>query len=324
MIISNKHVAIFLIIITACYTASVFPNLLTHDEYPDYYLWMKPYLDKCQVGTIPQFTNGTDIENLRNPVKWQLNCLSHKIGYDNLIPGIIGISILPMTYLVAVSLTRNKMISMGAVVGVLINPLYHDWSVSGVYDQSWALFLLVSIYLIFKLPLAAPFSFVVSIATKALAVCYLPMWIFIAYKHLKNNDDKIIIIGLVCMMTLTGLVLLYALSNTLTGTHIGFYPEHLWDGFARTIGILAISLPVLFVFLGLEHGFKKYTKPISGRNDSLIWLLGIIISTPIIYLFSGQFMFPYRFVPFTVFLSIYCSIVMYQVIESFMQLKKKV
>lgn len=324
MNISNKHVAIFLIVLVGSYTATVFPNLWTHDEYPDYYLWMKPYLDSCKLGHVPQYTNGTDIENLRNPIKWQINCLSHKIGYDNLIPGIIGISILPMSYLVAVSLTRNKIISMGAVIGVLINPLYHDWSTSGVYDQSWALILLASIYLIFRVPVASPFAFVISIATKGLAVCYLPMWIYLVWRHVSSKRKKIIVIGIVSSLSITGLLTLVALTGTLTGTHLGFYPEHLWDGFARTIGILAISLPVLFVFLGLEHGFKKYTKPVSGRNESLIWLLGIIISTPLIYLFSGQFMFPYRFVPFTVFLSIYCTSVIYQVVESFMQIKKKV
>lgn len=297
------------------------------DTYPDYYMVEKPYLDTCSLTKLPHLdytdpdTGNHYSETARNPLNWWLDCAGHKLfmGYDNLLPTIFSLAIIPMTYLVTVAVTQYRIAGLTASIFLTINPLFNQWANSVTYDQIWAFFLLLSVWLVFRSKYVSIPVYLLSIASKALAAFYLPMYLYSISKS--KASRKAGIYFMIGVVAIAGIWIEY--STVGLGAKIAFHPENAVEGVERAFDIIVWDLPVIFGFVGIEFMFRKYSPSVQGKDIAFVWMAGIWIISALIYLFSGQFSFPYRFVPFAAFMSMYIGIVCTRVVLSFESIAKK-
>jgi len=313
-------------------TQSVFPLMQawSPDPEPDYKYFIIPYVQTCnpfeyperqnytktivivdgQEMVIPEYQTGV-FEPTRNPLKWWLNCVSYKIfDTPKLVPIFFNISLMPLVYLLTVQLTKDRFIGLLALGAFVANPLYSNWISSGIYDQVWSFFLILSVYLMYRFKDGGlPYlSFFVSLTAKTLGLLYLPAWF---YSYIKTESSKtrkimftfILFALLACVFIISGGKLQW-----FTGGELGFHPENEHDIIYRNFEMLwEIVLPLVF-FVLLSTNFRpEHPSPL--RLLCVIWMVNGLFTTVIIYLFSNQFQFVYRFVPFAVFMSIFVAVV---------------
>lgn len=292
------------------------------DPEPDYNIFVMPYVQNCHLFQYPQrdgvILNSDNVTAIhdgkyqptRDPLKWWLNCLSYQAtGTPKFIPIIFNVGIIPLAYLLAVALTRDKLIGLIAVTALLVNPIFTRFENSGTYDQVWSFLLLFSVYLFYKFKKNGDWSFVslfASLAAKGIGILYLPVWFYTLYKSEKPRLAKVVLGGIV----IAGLVVLAILVKTdfALGGHIGFHPENIQLAISQNIKMLWEILPVLIIAIGINRLFNPKNK-VPNKNITALWMLSAFMTTPIIYLFSDQLAFVYRFMPFLVFMSIYLGMV---------------
>ena len=290
------------------------PHMTEHDKYPDYWHNIIPSTFKCDVFDFKKEGSGYS----RAPLKFWLNCVSfHITGSPNYLPIALNMGIMPMTYLLATRMTNDRIIGLIALVTLINIPLYNDWKTSGTYDMGWALFLLLSVYFLYsktnnytKYPKAPEIFFIISAAFKSLTLMYLPAWIYSARKN--DKTISIVFVGVAIVS-----VLLMVKPEVIVGNSIGFYPEHWEQALFRNISLLWQIIPLMMGLAVLYAGFKG--KSPQGMKDVSIWILWIILTTPIIHLFTMQLTFSYRFIVLGVFLSILCGQVIVRVGNWYMQ-----
>ncbi len=292
------------------------------DPQPDYNLFIIPFVQNCHVSQYPQMQgyklnpdNVTATYNgkfvpVRDPLKWWVNCLSYKLTESpKLIPILFNIGLMPLVYLLTLQLTKDRLTSLIALIAFGNNPLYHDWLGSGTYDQVWSFFLVLSIYIVFKQKEIdmSPITLLFSMAAKSLTAMYLPAWIYTIWKAPKTGKEKITL-SIICIVSLILVVgYVYLLHVNPIGGNIGFFPGNWHDAAYRNWEMLWPEIPFLMVFTLLSINFEP-VNPSPHRRLCAIWILNALVTTPIIFLFTTQFQFVYRFVPLAVFMSIFIAI----------------
>lgn len=276
--------------ILAAYSVNLVQEINDVEPYPDYYaniIGMKMYCDY-------------DIDT-RGFLKYWANCFSYQyIGHDRIIPIMASISIVYLVYVLANTITNNRIIGLISMAVMTQNQLLTKFDSSPTYDQVWVVFLLLSIILLYKKPILGLFTFPISIASKILAVGYLPA-MFANVIMDKRTNRKVNLIWL-SAVSIIGIATISFLS---VGSYIGFYPERLLDGFLRIFESVWPIFPVIIGTIVIDRFFMPKEK-IDGKKIVLVWIAWILLTTPLIYLFTeGQLQFGYRFVPFAAFFSIY-------------------
>lgn len=314
----KKIIPILVLLVTIAQGVQAIPQAWTPDTYPDYTMFVVPYLQHCSLNHFPQrdgyvvlSDNVTAIhdgkyKDTRDPLKWYINCLSYKTtGSASFIPILFSIGLIPLVYLVSIQLTNDRLIGLISTTAFILNSLYSVWVTSSTYDQTWSFFLVLSVYLMFRLKgtqYAIP-GLLTSFAAKGLGVLYLPAWIYSLWKTETSQRNKLL--GLGIMFLLFGLGSLYLSSKTNpVGADIGFYPNHLQDGLLRNMSMLYDVIPTLILF-GIISRVIKPKERTKNRGLVISWIVSAFMTTPLIYLFTNQFQFVYRFVPLAVFMSIF-------------------
>lgn len=293
------------------------------DPQPDYNIFIIPYVKNCHILQYPQrdgYTlnsdNVTATHNgkyapTRDPLKWWMNCVSYKVtGSPKLIPILFNIGLMPLVYLLTKSLTKDHLIALIALIAFGNNPLYHDWIGNGTYDQVWSFFLVLSLYILFKQKGIdfSPVTLALSMTAKSLTVMYLPAWLFTIKHTQKTRKEKIelslIIIG--GLLFIIGYLVIIKHVDPIGGS-FGFFPGNWHDIVYRDLEMLWPEIPFLMIFTLLSVNFLPLS-PSPHRKLCAIWILNSLITTPIIFLFTTQFQFVYRFVPLAVFMSIFIAI----------------
>src|SRR5437867_6060425 len=208
---SKQLSATIVILVMLGFTAYDLPQIETNDTYADYDIVEKPYLDTCSLTSLPHldYTNPDNnvrtIETARNPLNWYLDCIGHKLfnGYNNVLPFLFSVSIIPVTYLLTYSITHKRIAGLVAGGMITLNPLFYDWSSSVTYDQGWALFLLLSIWLVYRAPLLSLPAYLGSILAKGLAIADLPVYLYTVIKSQHSLETKI---GICVMLSLVAIV----------------------------------------------------------------------------------------------------------------------
>lgn len=313
---NTQLVTILLALLIGVEAWALVPSMFEkHDPYPDYYYFVLPVMNSCELDELPHI-NG---QETRGPLKWYINCLSYKI-FDNhkTIPILFSIGLMPLVYYLGYYISRDRIIGILSLIAFTYNPIYNDWNHNGTYDQVWAFFLILSVVILFKYQKGggAIASYFISIFAKALTLLYLPVWLYTIYKTEKPRQVRLaqIVATLIILITLGYVTLSYLEEDLgfLVGNEIGFYPEN-WDqALFRNISILWQVIPALLLFFGVYFYFKTGYKP---KNIGLVfaWMLFIVLTTPIIHLFTQQNQYTYRFVPFAAFMSIFISMVIVKV-----------
>lgn len=306
------------VLVTLAQGIQAIPQAWTPDTYPDYNMFIVPYIQHCSLNHFPQRDGYTVLsdnvtaihdgkyKDTRDPLKWYVNCLSYKItGSASFIPILFSLGLIPLVYLLSMQLVKDKLIGLLSMTAFILNPLYSNWVTSATYDQTWSFFLALSVYLMFRFKgtqYSIP-SLLASLAAKGLGVLYFPAWIYSLWKTQASQRNRLM--GLGIMFLLFGLGSMYLVSKTnVVGGDIGFYPEHIQDGLLRNMSMLYDVIPTLILFGVISRVIKPKERT---KNLGLViaWIVSAFMTTPLIYLFTNQFQFVYRFVPLAVFMSIF-------------------
>lgn len=272
----------------------------TPDKEVDYY-GILIYSYTCDPLEIPK-RNTDQLEITRNPIKWWAACASfHWFNHNiKVIPLIFNIMVLPMVYLVAFSLTKDRLIGVVALVAFIYNPLYSDWKTSGTYDNIWSFFLLLSVWIANSRIALIPYLF--SVAGKSISLMYLPAWLWTIHKTHKNKYQTIMAGGVVLSLVLIGSQYL-----NFVGAGIGFYPERIDQAVFRNISVLWQVIPFIALFVVLNRNFIPKIK-IPNEKLVMVWIVCALLQNPVIYLFTLQDTYSYRYVPLAAFMSIFIGI----------------
>lgn len=295
------------------------------EQYPDYYEGILPYVLECDLQE-PWKREGYEVS--RSPLKWSLHCISFNyLGSPTFLNSIFGIGLMPLVYILGTTITKDRIIGLLALIMFTQNPLYTDWVTSGTYDMAWAFFVIASVIMIYKHGFLTPIGLLVAaFGFKSMTLLYIPPWLY----SLKNNDNRFWILGLLFGGVGFGACMLYSFGmniETLVGNSIGFYPENIEQALFRNISLLWQVIPALM----LMGGVAAYLRPkngIKGKREMVFWLIWIILTTPIIHLFTQQLTFSYRFTVFAVFMSIFGSMVLVDagnfIVEQKLKIKPKI
>lgn len=328
---SKRIIPLIVIMITIGQGGQALLQAWQPDPYPDYQIFMVPFLQHCDPLKVPQrdgYTllsdNVTAIhngiyKNTRDPLKWWMDCASYQwLDHSKILPILFNIGIIPLTYLLSTALTKDRIIGFLAVTTLLANPLYTQWITSMTYDQEWAFFLLLSVWLMYRFKALAYPSLLFSVLAKGLSIMYLPAWLYSLFKSDMKRNEKIAIIGLIGIAIAGTMLLLHGKIESMVGASIGFFPDHAGDALTRNFSMLWDEMPYLMAFVGINVTFHAKNKPMN-KKVAAFWMLNALATTPLTYLFTDQFMFVYRFVPLAVFMSIYIGMVIVESCNWFME-----
>ena len=296
------------------------PDMFGHDPQPDYYFEILPYVFSCDVTDIPPIRGD---ETTRNPVKWWMNCASWTL-FDNpkVLPMFFNIGVMPLVYFLGTFVTNDRLIGLISLSAFLMNPLYTDWQTSGTYDQTWSFFLLLSLVIMlrFKSSTRSWLVYAVAIASKSMSILYLPLMLITQWASTRKRLDIFLFFSLTIIAISVGMTQVNLVGNT-----VGFFPENWEQALFRNISLFWQVIPAMLALFGINAVFHAKEKP-QNKKLVIFWMIGILIMTPIIHLFSQQLTFSYRYVPFAAFLSIYAGIVLVElgnfVVESRLKLHK--
>ena len=301
----KQFTTIFVVLIIGGQAFSLVGNLDQGDHVWDYYYFMAPYLWTCDPLEVPQRNDNIT----RNPLSWWLKCTSHNLfGNYKLLVVPFGIAIMPLTYMIATRLTGDRLIGLLSLIALVFNPVYTDWAAHGTYDQVWAFFLLLSFYfMIGKQNTRSLTGFLVSIVAKSHAILYTPVWLYMIRK------DRSTVLLVILIFAAVGLYLVGTDSvRTFVGNGIGFFPERWEDAVFRNISLFWQIIPALLLFVGINRYFVPSNRP-RGQKIIALWMMWVFCMSPLVYFFTLQDTYTYRFVPLAVFMSIFIGQTIVQV-----------
>ena len=226
------------------------------------------------------------------------------LGNIQIIPFIVSISLIVITYYITKELTKKRFAGIISVIILLQSNLFLKYSVSATYDNDWTLFYVLSLYLIYKKWFLSPLSYALSFISKFLAAVFLPMTFFLIYMSSLSKKEKIRI------------TLLYTVTILIpVGIELKNYskpisdPNAILTGFASLENFLRFDWLILIFLFPLIIGLFLASKRGILHADSLMILIaGVLWSAPLLAGFTEITNQPYRFVPLVVFFAIGVSI----------------
>ena len=284
--------------ILAAYSINLVQEINDIEPYPDYYANIIQMKIQCDY----------DIDT-RGFLKYWANCFSYQyVGHDRIIPIISSVVVVYLTYVLANLITGNRIIGLISMGAMSLNPLLTKFDSSPTYDQLWAALFLLSIVLLYRKPVIGILAYPISIMAKILAVGYLPAVILTIITDKKIIQKKLLLVGFWAVISV-GIVSVIFLG---VGNTIGFYPERILDGLLSIFENIWVIFPAIIGAIVIDRFFISQNRP-EGKKTVLIWLACILLTTPILYIFTeSQYQFGYRFVPFAAFFSVYLGIVCVQ------------
>lgn len=278
---------------------AMIPAIAIQDKEPDTWYHVLPYVFSCHLDEWPDLGAGEQ----RSPLKWWLNCLSFQTtGSYKIIPAFFGIAIMPLVYLLGSYITNDRFIGLVALISFTVNPLYTDWATQGTYDQVWSFFFILSLVFLFKRNNGLSIiSFALSIAAKTMASMMLPIYLYTMYKQTKKKEHVIITLGIFIVVAVIGVLVL---DINPVGNSIGFFPERWDEAVFRNISLFWQIIPILALFVVVNRNFIPKQKMPNQKLVGL-WLIGFFMINPIVYFFTLQDTYSYRYVPLAAFMSVF-------------------
>ena len=224
----------------------------------------------------------------------------HVFGNIRVIAFIESISLVILTYLLTVTITKKRFAGIIAIIVLIQSSLFLKYSVTATYDTSWIVFYVLSLYLVYKKWTLSPISYIFSVFYKQLTVLFIPLTFFFIYRASTKNKKKLavsylIVLGFVAVYVVEIYKLQvapFSLDSFLTGfLAFGNFLKN--DGFV-TIFLLPL---IISLFLLSRKGFTQ--------ADSVMLLIsGIIWSGMLLQGFVEFTNEPYRYIPLVVFFAI--------------------
>ena len=291
----KRYAWVFLAIILASYATPLVQELDDIEPYADYeglllyYIYCNPF-------------DTTDILH-RTSLKFRLNCFSWQVlENDRVMPFVFSIGFVYLVYLLGHYITNDRIIGLIGSLAFSINPLFTTYDTSPTYDQTWAFFRILAVILLYKKSIIAPLVYPLAIFSKILAFSYLPVFLYNVISG--SIKHKKLTFGITMLLVAVGVIAVVVQGF---GSEISFNPERLVDGSLQLLIHLMLLLPILGVFVLFMIMFKSKTK-IIGTKTVYVWMIWILLTTPLLYVFTQDFQFSYRYVPFVAFMSVFIGI----------------
>ncbi len=259
------------------------------ETYPDYLDNVKPYLETCLADPL---------QMSRGELKWVTICASHHwFGNAQIIPFIYSIALLPLAYWFVAILTKNNWTGLIAFGITASSGLFYLFNTTATYEHSWVVFLLLAMIASMKnkwwfvMPI-----FLLAVVSKPTAILYLPMLIYMTGQFKFKIQYNFFIFIMMLLLLLVAVA-----PNEMIGGSFdfnlnefiqGFYG---WWFFLDSTMIVAMSIVLVMIALFIK---RKKDKP---SRIILAFIIGIIISVPLVEGFTTQINHAYRFLPLVIF-----------------------
>jgi len=220
-------------------------------------------------------------------------------------PLLASISLLFLTYLFTVEITKKRFAGLVAVIVLLQSFTFQRYDSLATYPNFWILFYLLSVYLIYKKPYSSSISYLLSVFSKPLTAPFLPLTLFAIYNTKLPTKQKIytmipyvIIIAMVLVLILSGIKLASGGFREFNSTEfITAFTTLAYE--LRFDGLILIFLLPLTVAL-----FLTSRKGIVVADSVLVLIMGTILVHPLMVSITDFGISPYRYMPFIVFFAI--------------------
>lgn len=305
--VSKKVAFVVLVVILGVYISSSINELSSEEALGDYSR-VKKSVEAWSFKDLQQ------LDHLRPHVRTFL--LSVSLNYlDNIriIPFLASISLLILTYLITLELSKKRFAGLVSVVIILQSPVFLKYDTTATYENFWTVFYIFSLYTIYKFWPLSPFSWILSILSKPITSIFLPMTLFIVYKADISRRRKIALTMTYITISSIALGIVFSLdTNVVGGTgEIKFVDRFFWNGFVSLAFQLRYDYLVILFLLPLTFGlFIASRKGIIQSDSILILITGILFSAPILTGFTDITNQPYRFIPLVVFFAMGVGVIL--------------
>ena len=295
----SSQVAILVIItLIGFYILFSVTEILKEEIWQDYPITVKPVLEKW---TIADVTKGFELH-----VRYFLITTSmHIFGNYKVVPFMESIALLVLTYFFTSKITKKRFAGLVSMVIVLQSGTFLVFDTSTTYDNSWVLFYLLSLYMILMKWPASPVSFVLSLFSKPLTSIYLPMTFFFTYRADISKRKKIFLILSYVIIIIIGVMFL------LTGLKVVGTSSLSLKSFAFWMAVNAISFQLrydgllLIFLLPLVVGlFIALKRGIAYADSMMLFIMGMLLTQPILVGITDQHTEPYRFMSLVIFFAV--------------------
>jgi hypothetical protein len=218
------------------------------------------------------------------------------------IPLLFSIALLGVTYLFTTSLTKNRFAGIVSMGIVLQSNLFLTFDTSSTYTNFWILFYLLSLYAVVKVWFTNPVLYVSSIFCKSLTALFAPMSIFFILNSEIKKSYKIILIGVIGGILITGAATFGTGYNTNQTAELSW--SEFWIGFTSFALQMRFDIVIILLLLPLVFGLFLRSKNNKHANSILILVVGVLLSAPLLTGITDQTNQPYRFIPLVVFFAI--------------------
>jgi hypothetical protein len=292
--IPHKISIIIVLVVIIGYGFLSFSEVNTNDEFDD---WQE-VLERLETGSAK-----INISLVEPFLRYFLLESSMDIFGDyKTIPLLFSMALLGVTYLFTTSLTKNRFAGIVSMVIVLQSNLFLTFDTSSTYTNFWILFYLISLYAVAKVWFTNPVLYVSSIFCKSLTALFAPMSIFFILNSEIKKSYKIILIGVICGILITGAVTFGTGYNTNQTEELSW--SEFWIGFTSFALQMRFDIVIILLLLPLVFGLFLRSKNNKHANSILILVVGVLLSAPLLTGITDQTNQPYRFIPLVVFFAI--------------------
>ena len=305
--VSKKVAFIVLVIILGLYIAFTINELSSEEALGDYSR-VKRSVEAWS------FENLANLDRLSPHVRTFL--LSVSLNYlDNIriIPFLASISLLILTYLITLELSKKRFAGLVSVVIILQSPVFLKYDTTATYENFWTVFYIFSLYTIYKFWPLSPFAWILSILSKPITSIFLPMTLFLVYKANISRRKKIALTMTYITISSIALGIVFSMdTNVVGGTgEIEFVERFFWNGFVSLAFQLRYDYLVILFLLPLTFGLFIASQKGIIQSDSILMLIaGILFSAPILTGFTDITNQPYRFIPLVVFFAMGVGVIL--------------
>jgi len=296
----SKRVAFFVIVaVLAIYIAFSIEEVFATDPWIDYLRYQKPQLDKWT----PTSFRGSLTDTY---LTFALGKVSGIVFGEYAVSAFMAsILLLVLTYLITLEITNKRFAGLVAMFVLLQSGNFLIYDTTITYPNFWVVFILLSLYFVYKKWPLSPLSFFLSLPSKFMGVFYLPLILFFVYRaHIPKQNKKLILLSYTGFVIIALAVLLFSgFVNLPSGdTFLDFKPRKLLSGFTafafqfRFDGLILMFLLPLTVglFIASRHGIKE-------ADSIMVLLLGPLLFAALMPALSGFTNNPYRYMPIIVF-----------------------
>ena len=298
--VSKKVAFITIAVLLAFYVGVSVGDLAAEEDWEDY----PPVKNRVDNWKPEQISQGVE-PHVRYFLLWASVNL---FGYYTIIPFLASIALLLLTYFFTAKISKKRFPGIISMIILLQSNVFLTYDTTVAYTNFWILLYLLSLYLVYKVWPLSPIFYLLSIASKALTIMFLPMSIYFIFRSNLSNNKKIIIAASSVAIILAGATAIFASDINLAGS-VGkqeeFNSDEFWTGFTSFAYQLRFDGLILIFILPLIVGLYIASRNGITHADSIMFLIGgILFTAPLLTGFTEQTNQPYRFVPLAVFFAV--------------------